>query len=362
MSYKVPSICLKFSYLLLFLLFFQFLYAQKKTKNLGTEHFPDFDALLTQKQKMLGDNVVAMIWKDTLVYKRELGDFTADTKAPIASCSKWLTAALAMEFVDEGKISLDDKVSKYIPLFSLYNKNYITIRLCLSHMTGIKSEPIRLKTLIEERRKYASLEEEVNDFAKTEIQSNPGTEFSYSNIGLNIVGRILEIVSKKKFDMLIRTRLFVPLGMRQSTFSTLDGSAINPSGGAISTAADYMHFLQMLLNNGKYEGARILSEESVKAMRQVQTTPEVIKYAPKVAEGYNYALGSWVIDNNAQHVGTVLTCPGLFGTWPMVDYCRGYACIFFVKTLLGEQKKDTYIQLTDVLNAQMPSTCNGPNP
>src|SRR5207248_85421 len=141
MSYKVSSICLKFSSFLIFLLFFQPGYGQKKIKLIGTERFKDFDELLLQKQKLLGDNVVAMIWTDTLVYKRELGDFTATTAAPIASCSKWLTAALVMQFVDQGKISLDDKVSKYIPLFETYNKNYITIRLCLSHMTGIRSEP-----------------------------------------------------------------------------------------------------------------------------------------------------------------------------------------------------------------------------
>lgn len=356
MSFKLNPICLKFRYLLLFMLIFQVSYGQKKIKNIGIDQFQDFDNLLIQRQKTLGDNIVAMIWKDSLVYKRELGDFTSTTQAPIASCSKWLTTALVMQFVDEGKISLDDKVSKYIPLFATYNKNYITIRLCLSHMTGIKSEPMRLKTLVEQRS-YSSLEDQVNDFAKKEIQSNPGTEFSYSNIGLNIAARVLEIVSKKKFDMLIRSKLFVPLGMRQTTFSTLDGSSVNPSGGCISTASDYMHFLQMLLNNGIFNGNHILSEASVKAMKQTQTSLDKIHYAPRVAEGFNYALGSWVIDEDENHQATVLTCPGLFGTWPQIDFCRGYACIVFVKSLLGESKKETYLQLFEILNSQMHSKC-----
>ena len=75
-----------------------------------------------------------------MLYKKEMGDFNAKTQAPIASCSKWLTAALVMQFVDEGKLSLDDKVVKYIPEFEKYCKSYITIRQCLSHMTGIADE------------------------------------------------------------------------------------------------------------------------------------------------------------------------------------------------------------------------------
>jgi CubicO group peptidase (beta-lactamase class C family) len=357
MSLKVKSICLKFSSIFICLLLFQYSFSQKKVKEIGIDRFTEFDAMVQQNQKLYGGNIVAMIWTDTLVYKRELGDFTAATVAPIASCSKWLTAALVMQFVDAGKISLDDKVSKYIPLFATYNKNFITIRHCLSHMTGIQGEPIKLLKLLSPPKKYNSLEEEVNDLAKKEIQSNPGTEFFYSNIGLDIAGRVLEIISKKKFDMLIRSSLFVPLGMRQTTFTNLDGSAIDPSGGAFSTATDYMHFLQMLLNNGMYNGKRVLNEESVKQLRQTQTTTDLIKYTPKAAQSFNYALGSWVIEENNAHQATVLACPGLFGTWPMIDFCRGYACLFFVKTLLGEQKADTYMQMKIAIDDKLASRC-----
>jgi len=63
---------------------------------------------LKDKQKLLGTDAVAMVWKgDSLVYKKEMGNLISKTQAPIASCSKWLTAALVMMFVDEGKISLD---------------------------------------------------------------------------------------------------------------------------------------------------------------------------------------------------------------------------------------------------------------
>src|SRR5213075_2194240 len=110
MSHKVRSICMKVTSVAAFLLLLQPVFAQYNWTELNQE--------LTDKQKLLGDNLVAMVWKgDSLVYKKEMGDFNSKTQAPIASCSKWLTAALVMIFVDEGKLSLDDKVVKYIPEF-----------------------------------------------------------------------------------------------------------------------------------------------------------------------------------------------------------------------------------------------------
>ncbi|MBP6234164.1 MAG: beta-lactamase family protein, partial [Chitinophagaceae bacterium] len=340
MSYKVSSICLKVLSVASFLLLLQPAKAQYEWSKL--------DAELQAKQKLLGDNVVAMIWKgDSLVYKKEMGGFNSKTQAPIASCSKWLTAALVMQFVDEGKLSLDDKVVKYLPEFEKYFKNYITIRHCLSHMTGIQDDDKFLRRILE-RRKLSSLEEEVNAFAARDIRANPGTDFWYGNVGLNIAGRVLEVISKKKFDVLIKSKLFIPLGMAKTTFAELNGGPVNPSGGAKSTADDYMKFLVMLLNNGKHNGVQILTENSVNEMRKVQNKTVQIMYAPKSAEGYLYASGSWVIaykDSTIDagtkksmtavpplpesrtreiSVATSLASPGLFGTWPMIDYCRGY--------------------------------------
>ncbi len=352
MSYKFKVICLKFSLAAAFMLFLQPAFAQK--------NFSELEKAITENKNILGKDLVVIITSpDSIVYQKAYGDFNNKTQAPIASCSKWLTAALVMQMVDEGKLGLDDKISKYLPVFESYGKSYITIRQCLSHMTGIQSEGIKILKFLE-RKKFNSLEEEVTEFAKKEIQANPGIEFRYSNIGLNIAARVVEVVSKKKFDVLIKQKLFTPLGMRNTTFSTLDGSAPNPSGGARSTAADYINFLQMILANGKFAGKQILSEASVAEMRKVQVTKEQIKYAPKAAEGFTYALGSWNLtpDPSPSEMekgaagASVLACPGLFGTWPMIDFSRGYACIFFVKSLLGEQKADAYLELKKVIDKQ----------
>jgi CubicO group peptidase (beta-lactamase class C family) len=348
MSYKVNFICIKVMSAAVFLLLLQPAKAQYNWSGLDEE--------LAAKQKLLGDNVVAMIWKgDSLVYKKEMGGFNSKTQAPIASCSKWLTAALVMQFVDEGKLSLDDKVVTYIPEFEKYFKNYITIRQCLSHMTGIADDDKFLKRLLA-RKKFASLEEEVNEFASRDIRANPGNDFWYGNVGLNIAGRVLEVISKKKFDALIRVKLLNPLGMRKTTFTALDGGPVNPSGGAISTADDYMKFLVMLLNKGKVGGVQLISEASVAEMLKVQDKPAQIKYAPKAAQGFLYAAGSWVMEEK-DGLATTLTSPGLFGTWPMIDFCRGYAYIVFVKNLLGEERADAHQQLKKTVDQQIQPVC-----
>ncbi|MDP4265601.1 MAG: serine hydrolase domain-containing protein [Bacteroidota bacterium] len=348
MSYKSPLICLKSSLLAISLLLLQPVIAQY--------NFQELDQEWQTRQKLLGkDAVILLSSKDTLIYKKEVGDFNAKTVAPIASCSKWLTAALVMQFVDEGKLSLDDKVAKWLPEFEKYGKNYITIRLCLCHETGIADEASFLKKMLG-RKKFASLEEEVNSFASTDIRTNPGTDFWYGSIGLNIAGRVLEIISKKKFDVLIKQKLFNVIGMRKTSFTTLDASAINPSGGAMSTADDYMKFLVMLLNKGKANGKQVLSEESVERLKEIQTKSVKISYAPKAAEGFGYALGSWVVGEK-EGKATSLACPGLFGTWPMIDFCRGYAYLVFVKNLLGEERAEAHLALKKAIDGQMTSTC-----
>jgi CubicO group peptidase (beta-lactamase class C family) len=229
-------------------------------------------------------------------------------------------------------------------------------------MTGITDDDKFLKRIIQ-RKKFASLEEEVNEFASRDIRANAGTDFWYGNVGLNIAGRVLEVISKKKFEVLIKLKLLNPLGMRKTTFNTLDGSPPNPSGGAISTAEDYMKFLVMLLNKGRYGGVQILSENAVNEMMKVQTKPELIKYAPKAAQGFNYASGSWVIEEsaatgpNGAKMGTALASPGLFGTWPMIDFCRGYAYLVFVKNLLGEERAEAHLELKKAVDTQISATC-----
>jgi CubicO group peptidase (beta-lactamase class C family) len=309
----------------------QTLNAQSNNRNL--------DNILKSKQWQLGRNVCLLVSKnDKIVLERNLGKYNKNTIEPIASCSKWFTSALAMIYIDKGLISVNDTIGKFLPLFTKYHKGFITIRQCLSHTTGIESRQINLRTILE-RRQFNSLAEEVNSFASKPLMGEPGKIFAYGNIGLNIVGRILEIVEGKDFKTIFQQNLAVPLGMRNTTFSK--SKAVNPSGGAYSTASDYLNFLVMILNNGVYKSKRILSPNSINEMQVSRTAGLKILYTPPEAEGYEYGYGEWVLQKNKNGESEIVSSPGLFGTFPYIDKSKNYAAILFVKNLQFRNRRQT---------------------
>jgi CubicO group peptidase (beta-lactamase class C family) len=258
-----------------------------------------------------------------------------------------------MTFVQEGRISLDDKVSKYLPIFEKYYKGYITIRHCLTHNTGIQADKLFQKS------KYHTLEEEVNDYAsKKEIQTNAGTEFRYSNIGFNIAGRVLEVITKRTFDRLAMERITRPCNMKNTTFANEDyNDAINPSTGARSSAADLTNFLSMLLNKGTFNGKPVLSESSVTTLLSLSETSDKIKNAPPLAQGLNYGLGEWVLESNDKGA-TAFTAPSYIGTMPVLDICRKYGYVIFTKDLSSVPGKDFYSNIKAAIDEGMPALCN----
>ena len=312
--------------------------------------------MFKQNQKALG-NFVALAWKDgTIVYQKQAGpDFTAKAPAPIGGAGNWMTAALVMSFVDEGKLSLDDKVTKFIPLFGKYMKGYITIRNCLTNTTGVRGEEgIRVQS----KSKFENLEEEVNSYAsKHDIVTNPGTEFFYSGIGPNIVARVLEIVGKKPFDRLMQERVIRPCKMKGTSFSSETGGAINAAGGARSTANDYMNFLVMLLNKGVFEGKRVLSEKAVEELFTPQFASLPVKYTPKSLSGTHYGLGVFIVESNAAGTATILAAPNEYGVVPFIDKCRNYAAILIVEKP-EEEKKPLLQSLMGLFGEKMGACAN----
>lgn len=349
MTHGLKYNCLNFSQLLIFMLFFQVSDAQAQFSGLA--------GIVTSRQKVLGNDVITMVaTRDTVVYQQANKIFNPRTQAPIGHASQWLTAALILKLVDEGVLSLDDKVSSYLPVFEKYGKNYITLRHCLSHFTGIQAESSKaLKVL--QKKKFTTLDEEVASFAAKEIQTNPGTAFRYSNMGPIIAARVAEVVTKKRFDMLIQQKLFRPLGMRQTTFGTLDGSPTDAATGARSTANDYILFMRMLLNGGQHRGVQVLSAASIAELRKVQTTNFALANNPTETKDFQYALGAWVPEQNPAHEATVLAGPSFGGTLPIVDFCRGYAYLLLLKEESEDAKANVYNEVKAVLDATFPNKC-----
>lgn len=333
MSYKSSLICLYFSALSFFMLFVQSATAQ--------DSFPAITDMIKKSQKVLGKDVVALVWKDgKVIYRYEPGpEFNGKTQIALGASGQWLTAALAMALVEEKKIALDDKATKYIPILGKYMKGYITLKHSLTHTTGLEAEKSGVGKLVP-KAKFESLDEQMTYFAsKREIVTNPQTEFYYSHVGMNIAGRMMEVVTKKTFDRIIAEKITRPLKMRATTFFNYDNLFIDPSTGVQSTANDYINFLGMLLNKGVFEGKQILTENAVNEMLKAQFTELPVKYTPKGTEGLHYGFGAWLFEEDGQGNGVVVSSPSFTGTWPYIDKKNNYAAILLVKSSKEESKE-----------------------
>ncbi len=325
--------------------------------------FHQTDELCDKYEKDLGGDLVALVYKSgNIVFQKELGVYVADRQIAVGSAGKWLTCALMMTFVDEGKISLQDSIGKYLPVFTSYGKGSILLSECLQETTGFQTDPpsvISINQIREssKREKMTSLEEEVNDYAMSKpLVAGHGLEFRYGGIGLDIAARILEVVGGQPFQSMFQQRMALPLAMTNTSFSK-DKGPVNPSSGAYTSATDYLHFLIMILNKGVYHGKRILSSASVIQMQQLPASHAMVKYTPKALEGFGYGLGLWILETNKQGQAAVVASPGQSGCWPFVDNCRQYASIFLVKSPLSEKQRDMMLQLKRSIDQQIRSTC-----
>lgn len=343
MSLTIPSNCLKFSLLLVFLQFFQVSSAQ----------FSEADAVAEKYAAQYGGNLAILAIKDNkIAYQKVVGeDFTINSQEKVGAVSAWFTAALVMNFVDQGKIKLDDPVGKYLPIFNKYAKRYLTIRHCLTHTTGLEAEKGGVQKIFQ-KTKFETLEEQVNSFASgREILNNPGKEIYFSNIGLNIVGRVLEVVGRKSFDRLVMEKIFRPLAMKKSTFSS--ETIPNPSAGALTTAADLAKFMDMLLNKGTLNGKTVLTEQSVNTLLSIQMADAGRKFLPAAATGSGIALGSWAGETNPDGQPVILFNPGLFGSWALLHLDRKYAFVVVTKPTSKEDKPNLYLELLDIFNQKL---------
>jgi CubicO group peptidase (beta-lactamase class C family) len=244
-----------------------------------------------------------------------------DTIWRIFSMTKPLTAVLALQLWEEGLFELNDPVYRYIPSFrnqKVWRSGSSTtpvldpvvekMRLwhLFSHTSGLSYGFMYAHPVDELYRKAGfewgfprdlDLGQIVDRWAELPLLFQPGTEWNYS-VGLDVLGRVLEVVSGQRLDELMRTRLLEPLGMLETTWfvdeahtsrlaalygahpSTrkavrMDGmdrgalhepKAHGGGGGLVSTAHDYHRFTQMLLRGGELDGVRILAPGTVKYM------------------------------------------------------------------------------------------------
>jgi CubicO group peptidase (beta-lactamase class C family) len=263
------------------------------------------------------------------VYSKSYGGYTGDTRELIASCSKWLSGAVLMSLVDEGKLKLSDTVGKFLPDFTRYHKGNITIAQLFSHTSGFPGNSDQGY----ENNIFLTLAQSVDSIAKNvPLLAPPGTQFYYGGVSMQVAGEVCEVVSGESWANLFNDKIAKPLGMTSTDY----GVGINPkiAGGARSTPNDYIRFLNMIMNMGvAADGTRILSQSSVTAMEQGQTACCTVAYTPyplTLLQTNNfYGIGNW---RDLTGTGDVLienSSPGAFGSHPWVDRGKKVTGIIF---------------------------------
>ena len=301
--------------------------------------FSAVDKYLEQNAAVYDDNVVVLVSQHgQLIYKKEIG-LHANDRRVIASASKWLSGAVIMSLVDEGKLSLTDTVGKFLPLFTKYHKGNITIRQLFSHTSGFPGDsPQRY-----EYSRELTMEQAVDSIAVyTAMIHAPGSTFNYGGVSMQIAGRIAEVVSGKSWQDLFNERIARPCDM---TANYLLMSFKNPliAGGVRTSATDYLHFLEMIVGKGMYHSKRVLSEKALSEMLKDQTAGAVIEDSPYPSDKLTrYGIGNWIDGVSASGEVIETSSPGAFGTHPWQDEKNGIAAIIFTRS---DPKKTNAVSL-----------------
>ena len=218
-----------------------------------------------------------------------------DTLFRMASNTKAITAAAVLTLVDEGKVGLDDPISKWFPTWREGDAEKITVRQLLTHSSGLRITTLFLRPLMKKSKQHPdapSLVLECARFGAIGPKVEPGTTYSYSNPGYNTLAGLVEVVTGTSFEQYCTERFYEPLGMvdtnnhesradltrmsvvaRGRTKARWNASwspgdsptmpFVRGSGGLISTASDYEKFCRMVLIGGSVGGKRLLSTKLI---------------------------------------------------------------------------------------------------
>ena len=342
----------------------------------------DNNAIYSFQKQLIEDETtgsnVAMVFKDDkIVYKQFVNskkegdkDINDQTIFPVWSMSKPITTVAMMTLFEDGLIDFNDNVSDYIPSFEnikckgkvdqIYKcENSLKIIHLMTHRSGYKYYNWKIYRLQPDEamgryishEKYDNLSNFVEDVANEPLEYEPGTKYVY---GLNqaILGRIVEVVTKKSFYEYLKERIFDPLEMMNTKFylTSEDRDKFQPlylnsmsikeftnsydelhyeinnhayfgGEGLVSTLEDYAKFCKMLLNGGELEGHRIISKNSIDIMTEKHSEGD---------DGFYNAFSLFVLEDPEEDGRN--TSKGIFG-WS--GYHNTHFWIDNEKTLFG---------------------------
>jgi len=358
----------------------------------------------------LAGAVTIVARKGKVVHHSAQGMMDLDSKKPMASSSMFRIAPMTkpvigvavMMLVEEGKLHLNDPVSRYIPQFkdmkvampiatppqggaggraggagtaprfyTVPAQRDVTIKDLLTHVSGLGSGPMGNSDIEKVARKDGeTLADYIPRLGPTALEFQPGSRWTYSpGAGFETLGRVIEVASGTKLDQFFRTRIFDPLGMKDITFWPTDAQmprvstvyargangltkTVMPndtmsrnvyfrgSGGLYSTAEDYIPLGMMLANGGELNGKRLLSRKAVEMM----SAAHVKDTLPGRPAGEGYGLSVRVVTDHAVR-GTMLSdgtfgWTGAQGTHFFVDPREELVGVLMVQTSNGEIQRE----------------------
>ena len=331
-----------------------------------------------ENNKVFG-SAYCVIQGDDVIYKKCFGSTSADRDEPVtgntifrmASMTKPVTAMATLILIDRGLLSLDDKLSDYLPEFKDVHitkmtqsgeltdlgkaRNEITICHLLTHTSGIGTDPLKDAKMSEQD--IQSVDDMVDFYFRMGLDFEPGTKQQYSPLAaFDVLVKIIEKVSGEDYLEFLTREIFQPCGMTNTTFvptpeqwkstiamhNKIDGKSCNektiedrvfsffPSkhylggGGLVSTLDDYSGFAKMLLNKGKTPTKQIVSEDTFRLLHTPFVSEEIMPSSER------WGLGVRVIvreDYEDLPVGA-FGWSGAYGTHFWIDPTNNIAAVY----------------------------------
>ena len=299
-----------------------------KVKEVKNDKFKALHSKMVEyvEQKHLPCAITLVYQNDEVIFCEKSGMADIENDVPIefdsifriASMTKPITVVAALMLYEEGKFSLDDPLSKFIPkaknlrvftkeedgkLITEELSRELTLIDLFTHTGGISyladlTHPVDRKFAgLLKKKNLKSLAEAINALLDVPLLCQPGTKWNYS-LSIDILGYLIEIISGMPFDIFLQERIFNKLGMKdteffvpmkkrnrlarlymkdnkgrlvaapekQQAFGTEKPNFLSGGGGLVSTLSDYLKFTVMLLNNGRFGETRLLKEETIRLM------------------------------------------------------------------------------------------------
>ena len=289
---------------------------------------------LDDKRKELGipGMSLVIVKDDQIIYLKGLGEkdidkklpVTPDTRFAIGSASKAFTGMLAVMSADAGKLSLDDSPKKFLPYFTLRDQEAaakITIRDLLSHRSGLNRTDFAMVTGLLNREELIRVAGMAKPTAKL------GEKFQYQNIMYTAAGEAVAKAEHSTWEKLIATRIFKPLGMKNSDTSAAamqkardyslgydynpstkvtrrlpqrDITPAAPAGAINSSARDMAQWVRLMLNNGVVNGKRLVSEKGFDELTRKQ-----MNIGGPIDYGLGWFLRQWNGHKVVEHGGNI---------------------------------------------------------